>query len=89
MSEKLYYVAPSDEIFDEIKSAAKDLWKTYDNYGGYVDEKIAVLDRMTNIRDNWMYIVAMFDQGNQTKLLRMLNYDTVVLVMDAISSVSS
>lgn len=33
-----YDNAPSDKIFNEIKQAATEIWQTYDNTYGYVDE---------------------------------------------------
>jgi len=31
---------PSQEIFNEMKSIATDIWNTYDNQYGYVTEKL-------------------------------------------------
>lgn len=31
MTEDLYYVAPSDDIFLEVKEKAIDIWRTYDD----------------------------------------------------------
>jgi hypothetical protein len=31
MSEKLFYTAPEDYIFNELQSLAIDLWSTYDD----------------------------------------------------------
>lgn len=64
----LYYTAPSNKIFEEVKSAARKIWESYDNQFGYVDEKTEILDRMQNVEDNLMYMVAMFDDDNQKKL---------------------
>ena len=60
--EKLYYQAPSDEVFEEMKSKCLDEWKTMDNTYGYVDEKTSHIPQMQNIKDNFMYLFAMFDQ---------------------------
>jgi len=64
-----YYKAPPQEIFDEIKKASIEIWKTYDNQFGYVDEKVNRIEPITNIKDNAWTIVAMFDSVNQQKLL--------------------
>ena len=66
--EKLYYTAPSDEIFEEVKQKAIEVWSGYDNQYGYVDEKVGQIKDIKNIQDNVMFIVAMFDSNNQKKL---------------------
>lgn len=68
-----YTDAPSDEIFNEIKEAAVSIWMTYDNTYGYVDEKVGMIDKIKNVKDNWGTIVGMFDSNNQAKLLRKLS----------------
>ena len=68
----LYYTAPKQEIFDEVKEKAIKLWNTYDNTYGYVDEKVGGIKDLENISDNVMYIVAMFDLINQRKLFSSL-----------------
>ncbi len=67
-----YYTAPSQEIFEDIKKNAIKIWNTYGREGGYRDEKINRVKDIENIKDNAWYIVAMFDQFNQVKLLTML-----------------
>lgn len=64
-----YDDAPSDKIFNEIKEAATEIWRTYDNTHGYVDEKLDMINRLTNFKDNWGTMVGMFDGPNQQKLL--------------------
>lgn len=68
-----YYDAPSDEIFNEIKQVAINIWKTYDDTYGYASEKIGYVESITNVRDNWGTIVGMFDWQNQAKLLANLS----------------
>jgi len=68
-----YYDAPSDEIFNEIKQVAINIWKTYDDTDGYASEKIGYVESITNVRDNWGTIVGMFDWQNQAKLLAHLS----------------
>ena len=68
MANFLYYTAPPDEIFEEVKAKAIEIWRKYDNTFGYVDEKLKQINPMTNYEDNFMYIVAMFDINNQIEL---------------------
>lgn len=68
-----YYDAPSDEVFNEIKAKAIEIWNTYDDTYGYASEKINYVKSITNIRDNWGTIVGMFDNTNQHKLLALLS----------------
>ena len=70
---KLYYQAPTDEVFEEVKEKAIEIWKTYDNTYGYVDEKVDRIKDIKNIRDNMMFIVAMFDINNQGRLAEKLS----------------
>ena len=57
---------PSQKIFDEMKAIATEIWNTYDNQYGYVDEKLERLSYLTNIQDNAMICYRMFDTQNQT-----------------------
>jgi hypothetical protein len=68
-----YYDAPSDEIFNEIKEKALEIWATYDDTYGYATEKMNRVDSITNFKDNWGTIVAMFDHPNQVKLVNKLS----------------
>ena len=76
-----YYKAPSQEVFEDIKSNAIKIWKTYDNTYGYVDEKVGRIEPMENISDNAWTIVAMFDSENQGKLLGMVRLETAELII--------
>lgn len=67
MSE-LYYTPPSDKIFNEVKEEAIKLWSTMGSEPNYSKEKIGRIKDLENVSDNLMYIVAMFDPINQTKL---------------------
>jgi hypothetical protein len=72
----LYYTAPSQEIFDEVKNKAMELWKEVDTDNdkyGYASEKIARVKEIDNISDNVMAIVGMFDINNQIKLANKLS----------------
>lgn len=68
MEKDFYYTAPSLEIFEDIKKCAIQIWQTYDNTYGYVDEKVDRIKDIKNFKDNCIYIVGMFDQINQVKL---------------------
>jgi hypothetical protein len=56
---------PTQEIFDEMKSIATDIWNTYDNTYGYVTEKLERINSFDNIQDNAMVFYRMFDWNNQ------------------------
>jgi len=69
MDPKLYYIAPSDELFEEVKREAIKLWLEIDTDNdkfGYATEKINRIKDIQNVSDNFMYIVAMFDINNQS-----------------------
>lgn len=68
-----YNTAPSDEIFEEIKERAIEIWETYDDRYGYATEKINQVKSINNYKDNWGTIVGMFDYQNQQRLLKMLS----------------
>ena len=79
METKLYYTAPPEEQFKEVKEAAMELWKEVDTDNdayGYATEKISRIKDIENVKDNFMYIVATFDYGNQCKLAQMLSKET-------------
>lgn len=76
MSQDLYYTAPHDELFNDLKSASIALWKTYDNTYGYADEKINQIKDLENIKDNFMYMFAMFDVHNQWRILNAVLEET-------------
>jgi hypothetical protein len=73
-----YYTPPTDEIFNEVKSVCIELWKEVDidnDKFGYATEKINRIKDITNISDNFMYMVAMFDISNQQLLANKLSDD--------------
>jgi len=47
---KLYYTAPTNEIFEEVKAKAIEIWQTYDNTYGYADEKVNKIKDLENVR---------------------------------------
>lgn len=71
---KLYYTAPSDECFDDMKRAAERIWSGYDE--PYRGEKMQRIAHVQNIGDNFMYLFAMFDIKNQWKCAQMLKSET-------------
>ena len=72
-----YYVAPSDQIFRDIKYCSMAIWNTYDDTHGYASEKIDRVLAMKNVSDNAWTIVAMFDWENQAKLFKMVQPKTL------------
>ena len=76
MKNNLYYQAPTDQQFNELKEKAIEIWNSYDNQFGYVDEKVNAIKDIQNVGDNFMYMVAMFDGNNQAKLAQLLSDET-------------
>lgn len=79
---KLYYTPPTDNIFNELKEKAIELWSTMGDEPSYSQEKIGRIKEIRNIRDNFMYVVAMFDINNQRKLAETLSEETRKEVRD-------
>ena len=71
--DNLYYTQPSDEIFAEVLAKAIEVWKDYSDENGYMTEKVSSIETLQNVKDNVMYIVAMFDLDNQKKLAEKLS----------------
>lgn len=76
LSSDFYYTAPGNEHFTELKNAAIEIWESYDDTYGYASGKIGHIADLKNQGDNFMYMVAMFDMGNQYKLADMLSDET-------------
>lgn len=68
---------PSVEIFNDMKQAATQIWGTYDNEYGYVDEKLNYVNGLNNIQDNAMVFYRMFDWENQRKFKQMVKEETL------------
>ena len=73
---RLYYTPPSEKCFNELKQKAIEIWQSYDNTYGDVDEKVGRIKDIRNIADNFMYMVAMFDFINQERLANLLSEET-------------
>jgi len=67
--EKLYYQEPSEELFNEMKTLAIQIWERIHDVRYWPNEKAEHIRRMWNVRDNFMTILAMFDEGNRQDLL--------------------
>jgi hypothetical protein len=86
MTSEEYYVAPSDQVFEDVKQAAIKVWETYDDTFGYRTSKITQIKDLQNIKDNAWFMVAMFDRHNQGLLMANLEHpESVAKVVDAIS----
>ena len=79
---RLYYTPPTDEQFAELKERAIEIWSTMGDEPSYSQEKIGRIKDIGNIKDNFMYMVAMFDIHNQTRLADMLMPETRKAVSD-------
>lgn len=73
MSQELYYVAPPQAAFDELKAACIAIWKTYDDTYGYASEKVDRIKDIQNVSDNFMYMMAMFDEDNRARVLLLVS----------------
>ena len=82
----VYYEAPTDEQFEEVKAKCIQIWNTYDDTYGYATEKIDRIKNMENISDNVMYMIAMFDMSNMTKLSILLSVETRKAISDRMIS---
>ena len=81
MTPEEYYIAPSDSVFNDIKTNAVKIWQSYE-HPDYVAEKLTQID-IQNIADNAWYIVGMFDLPNQMRLLSMVEPETTDLIRKA------
>ncbi len=77
----LYYIAPNQDIFEEVKSKCMEIWDTYDDEFGYTSQKKNEID-VENVSDNFMYMIAMFDSQNQRKLSSMLSEESKKQIRD-------
>ena len=68
---------PTQEVFDDMKSAAVTIWKTYSDEFGYVTEKVNYINSLENIQDNAMVFFRMFDWINQATMKNMLSPESL------------
>lgn len=74
MDSNVYYEAPTDAIFAEMKQECIKEWQTHDNAFGYVDEKVNRIKDIANVKDNFMYMLAMFDHHGQIDVIGNLTF---------------
>ena len=77
-----YYEAPSDEVFNDIKSKSIEIRNTYDDTYWYATEKIDSIKDIENFKDNVWYIFGMFDINNQKKLFHLVGDESKKLLSE-------
>ena len=73
---RLYYTAPSDEVFEDLKQKSIEVWKSKNAHPSYENEKVGYIEKIHNIGDNFMTIFAMFDHNNQRKVGEIISQAT-------------
>ena len=68
---------PSEEIFNDMKKAATEIWNTYDDTYGYRAEKLNRINSIQNYADNAMVAYRMFDGSNQDKMRALVSAETL------------
>lgn len=71
------FETPSQEIFEDLKQAATQIWNTYDDTYGYRTEKLDRVNSISNYADNAMVTYRMFDGSNQTKMRALVSEKTL------------
>jgi hypothetical protein len=66
---------PRQIIFDEIKGACIDMWNTYDNTWGFVDEKLALVEQIHNHGGDVMLLLNMFNPNMKEFIIKNLSPD--------------
>lgn len=77
---ELYYTAPSDEIFNDLKAAVIKL--RIELSPDFHHEKTKKLQEIENIRDNFMFIYATLDIYNQIEVLYRISKKTEREIFD-------
>lgn len=72
----------SDKLFNELKDKAIEIWQGYDDTYGYASEKIARVQEIPNVADNYGGIIGMFDHTNQRKLYNLVSDESKKLIDD-------
>ena len=70
----------SDKLFNELKDGAIKIWQTYDDTHGYASEKIARVNSITNVQDNYGAFIGMFDHVNQRRLYNSVSKESQALI---------
>lgn len=86
--EKLYYIPPEDEIFKNLKYWCIAVWNSIDGDKYEINESVKRLNNMGNIGDNFMTMLAMFDNVNIVLVSQYLNQDTRKAIYDRLISVN-
>ena len=84
-SEELFYIAPSDEIYNEMLDIAIDIWSDYDDTYWYATEKIEYINWLKNIWSNFMTIYGMFDHINQSNLKYLASHSLQIEIENRIN----
>lgn len=71
--QELYYIPPTDDVFNEVRDKAIKIRNNYDEMSWYATDQVDRIKDLINIRDNMMYIVSMFDIINRGNLLDSLS----------------
>lgn len=87
----MYYIAPTDEIFDDLKKIALKAWNKIFEYhytsDEYKKEKLDRFNSMENTSDNFMCILAMFHVNTQNEICGSINYKTKIALLERFKSV--
>lgn len=86
MENRLYYTPPEQALFDELKEACIEIWKTYDDTYNYATNKIESIKSLYNISGNFMDMVGMFDMINQEILAQKLSKECSTAIKDRMLS---
>lgn len=71
------FETPSEEIYQEMKNKAVEIWNTYDDTFWYRTEKLNIINSLDNVEDNAMVFYRMFDVVNQHKFLNWLSDESL------------
>jgi hypothetical protein len=72
--------APTQQIFNEMRTVASEIWNTYDNTYGYATQKLSYVNSIENIEDNAMVFYRMFDYINQQKMKSLLSQEALTYI---------
>lgn len=79
--ENLYYTAPRNKEFNDLKEKAIEVWKEIATNPNYAEEKIGRIKDLENIKDNFMYIFSIFDPFNQRKVMNKISEKTATEII--------